>query len=255
MILINNTSTDPYFNAAAEEYLLKCFSVPVFMMWQNEPAVVIGRHQDVFREVNLGYTETRDIKIVRRFSGGGTVYHDSGNINLTFINQSGFTKFDLYTGQIIEFLAMEGIRAYSDSRNSVYINGRKFSGSAQYIRGDKVLFHSTLLFSSDLTALEMALDAGANDPSQAYSTDMAKYVQSVKSPVTNLADHLPQHVSTEQFKTALFNYFKGKESENTIYSFNNEDVKAIEKLKREKYSTTEWNYKTLKSLFKESCSV
>lgn len=255
MILINNTSTDPYFNAAAEEHLLKCFSVPVFMMWQNEPAVVIGRHQDVFREVNLGFTGLSNIKIVRRFSGGGTVYHDRGNINLTFINQSGNTKFDIYTGQIIQFLSLAGIRAYSDSRNSIYINGLKISGSAQYIRGNKVLFHSTLLFSADLKALEMALDAGEEDSLPEYSTKIAKYVRSVKSPVTNIKDHLPWQVSEENFKSALFNYFMGKGSENMIYSFNNDDIKAIEKLRKEKYSTTEWNYKTQKSLFKESCSV
>ena len=255
MILINNTSTDPYFNAAAEEYLLKCFTVPVFMMWQNQPAVVIGRHQDVSMEVNHGFTEKNNIKVVRRFSGGGAVYHDRGNINLTFINQSGYTDFDFYTGQLVEFLSLAGIRAYSDSRNSLYVNSNKISGSAQYIRGNKVLFHSTLLFSTDLNTLEKALDAGTDESSPAYSNCMTGYVRSVKSPVTNLTDHLPWPVPVENFKSFLFNYFMVKDTGNSIYSFNNDDIKAIEKLTKEKYLSTEWNYKTQKSLYKESCAI
>ena len=83
MLCIHNTQTDPYFNLAAEEYLLKNFKENIFMLWQNEPSIVIGKHQDVWAEVNLKFVQDQQIKIARRFSGGGAVYHDPGNLNLT----------------------------------------------------------------------------------------------------------------------------------------------------------------------------
>ena len=92
MLCIHNTQTDPYFNLAAEEYLLKNFKENIFMLWQNEPSIVIGKHQDVWAEVNLKFVQDQQIKIARRFSGGGAVYHDPGNLNLTFIE----------TGQIMQ---------------------------------------------------------------------------------------------------------------------------------------------------------
>ena len=85
MLYINNPYTDAWFNLAAEEYLLKNFSDDIFMLWQNEPSVIIGKHQNAWDEINRNYIQEKHIKVVRRYSGGGAVYHDSGNLNITFI--------------------------------------------------------------------------------------------------------------------------------------------------------------------------
>ena len=82
MLYINNPYTDAWFNLAAEEYLLKNFSDDIFMLWQNEPSVIIGKHQNVWDEINRNYIQEKHIKVVRRYSGGGAVYHDSGNLNI-----------------------------------------------------------------------------------------------------------------------------------------------------------------------------
>ena len=100
MLCIHNTQTDPYFNLAAEEYLLKNFKENIFMLWQNEPSIVIGKHQDVWAEVNLKFVQDQQIKIARRFSGGGAVYHDPGNLNLTFIETGQIMQTDKPTIQI-----------------------------------------------------------------------------------------------------------------------------------------------------------
>lgn len=131
MLCIHNTQTDPYFNLAAEEYLLKNFKENIFMLWQNEPSIVIGKHQDVWAEVNLKFVQDQQIKIARRFSGGGAVYHDPGNLNLTFIETGQIMQTDKYTIQIMNFLKTLGVHVEVDERKGLTIGGFKISGSAQ----------------------------------------------------------------------------------------------------------------------------
>ena len=133
MLCIHNTQTDPYFNLAAEEYLLKNFKENIFMLWQNEPSIVIGKHQDVWAEVNLKFVQDQQIKIARRFSGGGAVYHDPGNLNLTFIETGQIMQTDKYTIQIMNFLKTLGVHVEMDERKGLTIGGFKISGSAQSI--------------------------------------------------------------------------------------------------------------------------
>ena len=104
MLCIYNIHTDAWFNLAAEEYLLKNFSEDIFMLWQNEPAVVIGKHQNIWVETDLEYIKEKQIRVARRFSGGGAVYHDMGNLNLTFIENSSQIDSIRFTENIIRFL-------------------------------------------------------------------------------------------------------------------------------------------------------
>ena len=127
MLCIHNTQTDPYFNLAAEEYLLKNFKENIFMLWQNEPSIVIGKHQDVWAEVNLKFVQDQQIKIARRFSGGGAVYHDPGNLNLTFIETGQIMQTDKYTIQIMNFLKTLGVHVEVDERKGLTIGGFKIS--------------------------------------------------------------------------------------------------------------------------------
>ena len=109
MLYINNPYTDAWFNLAAEEYLLKNFSDDIFMLWQNEPSVIIGKHQNVWDEINRNYIQEKHIKVVRRYSGGGAVYHDSGNLNITFIQNSKELASGIFTARLIAFLDRKSV--------------------------------------------------------------------------------------------------------------------------------------------------
>jgi len=240
MICIDNPHTDAYFNLAAEEYLLKNFSSDVFMLWQNDAAVIIGKHQDIQAEVNLDFARAHKIKVARRYSGGGAVYHDSGNLNLTFIESSNQPDFGKYTRKILEILSSIGIQAQADERQSIYIDGRKISGSAQFIRKNKVMFHASLLFSTDLSNLSHLLNSTYSTPENGLQPK--RYVKSVKSAVTNISEHLKEPLQLSDFKRIIFGILLGDQAENSLYRFSNNDIAAISKLKEEKYSTTNWNY-------------
>ncbi|MCD4729892.1 MAG: lipoate--protein ligase family protein, partial [Bacteroidales bacterium] len=86
MLIINRSQTDPYFNIAAEEYLLKNMDEDCFMLWQNQHSIIVGKHQNTLAEINFGFVKENNIPVIRRISGGGTVFHDLGNLNFTFIS-------------------------------------------------------------------------------------------------------------------------------------------------------------------------
>ena len=148
MFCIDNRCTDIYFNLAAEEYLLKQKRGNFFMLWQSEPSVVIGKHQSVAVEADERFLDEKGITLARRFSGGGAVYHDRGNINLSFIETVKQPDFVYYLQQVVDFLEKVGISAYADQRLGIYVDERKISGSAQCIHKDRVMYHCTLLFST-----------------------------------------------------------------------------------------------------------
>jgi len=245
MICINNIYSDPYFNIAAEEYLFRKFASPVFMLWQNDPSVIIGRHQNLASESDPDFISLKKIKYVRRFSGGGAVYQDSGNINLTFVRYDGNTDFNFYVGEISRFLSRIGIETHSDNRNSLYIANKKISGCAQYIRGNRVLFHATLLFSADLNNLKSALNGKSSEPSDTGHMDSMVFVKSVRSPVTNISYHLTKQFSIETFKKLLFDHFFSLDTASNVYSFSQDDISCINELVESKYSTSDWNIRAL----------
>lgn len=240
MLCIDNTYTDAYFNLASEEYLLKNFSEDIFMLWQNEPSVIVGKYQNVLAEINLDFVEKNNIKVVRRFSGGGTVFHDPGNLNLTFIENNRNVNFDRFTKRIINLLSRIGIHAESDARRAINIDGLKISGSAQCVHKDRVMFHATLLFSSDLSSLITTLES---DPKQLENKqDERIYVKSVKSPVTNILEHLEKPLDITFFKKYIMNYFLNESLDNKSYKLNENDISAIRALEKNKYATPEWNF-------------
>lgn len=200
MLCIDNPYTDIDNNLAIEIYLLKHFSEDIFMLWQSEPSVVIGRHQQVEAEVNLPFTQREHIKVARRFSGGGAVYHDLGNLNLTFIENGNKIHEHKYTHLIIRFLRTLGIEAVADERQAIFVGGLKVSGSAQSIYKNRVMHHATLLFDTDLEKLRRSLEGHPTEEKGRIA-----YVKSVKSPVTNLKSHTTCTLAT--FREKAFAYF------------------------------------------------
>lgn len=241
MLCIENDQTDAYFNMAAEEYIIKHFATPVFMLYQNEPSVIIGRHQYVEAEVNMDFVHEKQIKVVRRNSGGGAVYQDYGNLNLTFMEVDDNPAFDKYTKLMQQLLATIGIYAQADERRALFVDGLKISGSAQYTRGNKVLYHATLLFSSDLANMAKALDGQDVKLENSGLTEQKHYVKSVKSRVTNIQDYLLPSMTLRDFKKYITEYFLRNNKNNGIYRFSREDLRAITALRREKYAAAAWN--------------
>lgn len=239
MLCIIRHETDPYFNLAAEEYVLKNFTKDCFMLWRNEPCIIVGKHQNTLAEINLGYVKKNNIKVVRRLSGGGAVFHDLGNLNFTFIKTvepgGDLVDFHKFTIPILDVLRKLHINAEFAGRNDLVIDGKKFSGNAEHVYKSRVLHHGTLLFSAVMSDLINALNV---DPSK--FTDKA--VKSVKSRVTNISEHLTQKLDVLEFRDLIMKDITESTPDAVEYSFTDADKEAIAKLRDEKYSKDEWNY-------------
>ena len=229
--------TDIYFHLAAEEYLLKQGNEDIFMLWQDTPSVVIGKHQRLRSEVDQEWAEREQVHIARRFSGGGAVYHDLGNVHLTFIETTPrLPEFVTYLQRTLDFLNSMGLMATGGERLGVYLNGLKISGSAQCLYKDRVLYHCTLLYDTDLTALHQALNPEPMVDDETLSSVYA--VPSVRSEVTNIRKHLSAGTVTD-FKEKAFLYFSKSQS---VSAFTREEIEAINQLREEKYIQKEWIY-------------
>lgn len=208
------------------------------MLWQNSPAIIIGRNQNAWEEINSEYVKQHDIAVVRRLTGGGAVYHDLGNVNFTFVVKDGGQGFDFarFARPIVRALAQLGITAEASGRNDILIDGRKFSGNSEYRQGDRLLHHGTLLFASDLGVLGQALQV---KPQKIAS----KGIKSVRSRVTNIADYLPQPVNQTVFQAAVMEAVAAEfGAELRDYHLSLKDLAAINQLRADKYATWQWNY-------------
>lgn len=251
MQVIDHSFTDPFFNLAAEAYLFHYSPEPVCMLWQNEPAVLIGKYQDVWSEVNRPFAEANHIHIARRFSGGGAVYQDLGNLNLTFIGHLDEDSPEQFTRWLARFLQTAGVPAISDDRQALFVNGRKISGSAQYVRRNRFLHHATLLFSADLDRLRLVLDPPAQNGRAVAAQPRRLCTRSVKSPVANLSELLRTEETIDRFRGRLLQALledpdrpgrRGRAAVRTI--LNPQDIDAIKRLRNEKYAKAPWNMNT-----------
>lgn len=237
-VYIEVSTTDPAFNLALEEYVFE--KMPrdreYFLTWRNDNAIIIGRHQNTAAEINEEFVKEKNIKVVRRMSGGGAVYHDLGNLNFTFIVDAlPGQKVDLrkFCQPIADTLCALGANATVDGRNDILIDGMKVSGNAQYVRQGRVMHHGTILFDSDMSVLGQALRP---DPAKAQ----AKGVKSVRSRVTNVRPCLGKDMTLEEFRAALAGSLMTGGFEK--YELTDGDIAAIEEIRKQRYATREWNY-------------
>ncbi|NMA84259.1 MAG: lipoate--protein ligase [Epulopiscium sp.] len=241
MIYIKNDSNDPHFNLALEEYVLKHLDPKenYVFLWQNEPSVIIGRNQNTIEEINSDYIKEKGINVVRRLSGGGAVYHDLGNLNFTFImgiqDESDVNNFKKFTAPVIKALARFGIKAELSGRNDITIDGKKFSGNSQYSYKNQLLHHGTILFNSDLSVVQNALNVKQEKIE-------SKGIKSVKSRVTNVYPYLEEKITVKEFEEALLKYLLEEDKENQEYILTEEDLKQIRKMMEDRYQKWEWNY-------------
>lgn len=193
--LFRSESSDPAFNLSLEEVLMRgrMNDDKFIMLWQNRETVVVGRYQNVIEEVDVSYAESERIDIVRRNSGGGAVFHDKGNINISFIGSTNEASFELScTEVVLDIIRRLGIIAHRKGRNDIFIGDCKVSGWAKYILGDTILFHGTLLVDSNLTKMRRVLTRN-NKVSDSSA------VQSNKSKVGNLSEYMSSFISTIDF--------------------------------------------------------
>ena len=232
------TTTDPAFNLAVEEYVFHCLPKDrmYVMLWQNDNAIIIGKHQNTHAEINETYVAQKGIRVVRRLSGGGAVYHDMGNLNFTIIadSQGDSLDFGRFCDIVIRALEKAGVHAQRNGRNDMTIEGKKFSGNAQYVKQGRIMHHGTLLFDSDAQVLSQALQV---DPEKIK----AKGVKSVRSRVTNIRPYLPVDMELPQFRKLLLDSIL-EQFPGTAYTLTPEDFAVIEQLRQQRYDTWDWNY-------------
>ena len=224
MKLLTLSTHNPYYNLAVEEYLLKNSDDDVIMLWQNEPTVVIGKNQNAFAELNLAYVKEKGIKIARRITGGGAVYHDLGNVNFSFIavnSTQNEIDFKRYTAPIIEALSEMGVKAALSGRNDILVGEKKISGNAQYNHGGRVLHHGTLLFSADFSVLSEALKVDEEKI-------LSKSIKSYRSRVANIKEFTKENYTLEEFILILKEFFIKEYSPEIIEAPENNEIRQLE---------------------------
>ena len=230
-------SCDPAYNLAFEEYVLKYRTVGSYLiLWQNHNAVIIGRNQNAEAEINRTFVDRNGIRVVRRNTGGGAVYHDLGNLNYSFISDAGPSESRTaarFTVPVVRTLRKLGLDAEASGRNDILVGGRKVSGTAQQLLHGRILHHGTLLFDSDGDMIAGALNP---DPTKFQS----KSIQSVRSRVGSIRHALSRDMTMPEF----WQYLKNELCQEDMLpaSLSEEELSAVCRLKEEKYDTWEWNF-------------
>jgi lipoate---protein ligase len=240
-IIIDYETSNPHFNLAAEEYLLHHKSENVLFLYVNEPSVIIGKHQNAFDECQIRFCEEANINIVRRLSGGGTVFHGPGNLNFCFIkngkDRSKLIDFKKHLEPVNAFLHDLGVPSKFSGRNDLLVDGFKISGNAEHVysKQNRVIHHGTLLFDADLKTLNKSISAKSNINFETHA------VKSVRSKVSNIKKYLPESLDFESFKLKMFSFLKTYFNAST-YQFSTNEIKEINAISKAKYETWDWNF-------------
>ena len=241
MFLINNNNiSDPAINLALEEYCLRILDPAndYFLLYINDPCIVVGKHQNIFQEVNWGYTQMNGIRLIRRISGGGAVYHDHGNLNFSFI--TGFKEqkldyFKILIEPIINTLRQLGVSVTLGAKNGIFVEGKKISGNSQHTNIKRMLSHGTLLFDADIRTLTNALDSGLD-------IIESKAIPSKKSEVANISEHVQQPLDINGFRTKIIEGVAQVFGEMHEWKLSGKDWDGIYQLAVEKYQSWDWTY-------------
>lgn len=240
MYCLDLKSKDPFFNLAVDEYLLKQREDDFLVISVNDRSVVTGKHQVAHRELNTAFAFENAIPLIRRISGGGTVYHDEGNLNFSFILNSAEGRqidFRKYTLPVIAFLGSLGVKALLEGKNDLKVNGLKISGNAEHVFRNRVLHHGTLLFRADLDVLRNVL----RKDTSSYTT---RAVPSNPSHVGNLGEMIQrQDIKViNDFRLEMIQWFYNNKPGLRECVLSEDEIRTIGSLALSKYRTWEWNY-------------
>lgn len=238
MFCISLDSCNPFFNLAVDEYLLKRREEDYFLLGINDRSVIIGKHQVAHRETDTRFVTINDIPVIRRITGGGTVFHDTGNLNFSFIMNSEAGKqidFRKYTLPVIEFLSSLNVDAKFQGKNDLKVNGLKISGNAEHVYRNRVLHHGTLLFNADIESLNGSIrkDTGK------YSS---RAVNSNPSDIANLVSFSDKFKDIYDFRKHMMDWFLENIPGTEAFHLTDCEIREVESLAAAKYKTWEWNY-------------
>jgi lipoate-protein ligase A len=200
--------------------------------------VVCGKNQSIWAEANLKFCRENGIKPAKRLSGGGTVYHDPGNLNFCFITsrkKEWVSNFSVFNAPVISFLKSLGIDAAENERHDILIDGKKISGNAQHLSKNLLVSHATLLFNANLKKVSAALR-------HPYSSVESRGIDSKRVPVTNIYDHLERKMEVNEFSNRLFDHVCQQLNGFEFMELSAKDRSEIQKLADEKFSRDEWIY-------------
>lgn len=238
----NKGITDPMVNLAIEEYVLQKFGEKdtYLLFYINSPSIIIGRNQNTIEEINTDYVDDHHIKVVRRLSGGGAVYHDEGNLNFSFITKDdgdSFHNFAKFTEPVVEALNKLGVPAELIGRNDLLVEGRKISGNAQFSTQGRMFSHGTLMFDSEIEHVVSALNVKQEKIE-------SKGIKSIRSRVANISEYLDEKITMEQFKEMILKYIFNVDDVKDVpqYILTDEDWKNIDEISKNRYQQWEWNY-------------
>ncbi|HHS2650538.1 TPA: lipoate--protein ligase, partial [Streptococcus agalactiae] len=210
----------------------------IFILWINEPAIIIGRHQNTIQEINKEFIDKNGIHVVRRLSGGGAVYHDLNNLNYTIISnntQEGAFDFQTFSKPVIDTLAKLGVKAEFTGRNDLEINGQKFAGNAQAYYKGRMMHHGCLLFDVDMSVLGQALKVSKDKIE-------SKGIKSVRARVTNIVDHLSDKITVQEFSDAILAQVKEEYPEMDEYVLSDAELSEIQAMRDNQFATWDWTY-------------
>lgn len=242
---------NPYLALSVEEAIAEGvkqgFSPNTLRLWRATNAVVIGRFQCPTSEVNLDYCLKYKTPILRRFTGGGAVYHDSGNLNFAIsviLGSPLYESYNLLLRRVEMTLksALKNLGVSSKFRKmNMYVMKRKLLGMAG-LRKEKLSFiHGSLLVESNLKILNQILNPRKDQFKK------TKFVCSLREKVTNLKDEVHQKIELQEVENSLIKSFE----KNFKCNLNVQDITEKEKeianiLYERKYSTPEWLFITCK---------
>ena len=249
-----NSCTDPWWNMALDEWMLHSGpDEPVFWLWRNSPSVIIGYNQVAEAEVNLEYLRAHGIKLARRVTGGGAVYHDLQNLNYSFAGPIGsFAGISREQNApictpgldvpslFVRALRDLGLPASLTGRNDIFVDGRKVSGYARSLWKNRELVHGTLMYNVDIDTLTAVLNV------EGSSKLALKGVASVRSRVANVRDYFPQFSSLDELQAALQEKLSRSPEDSDSQScefFLTESQRAeIDSLAGAKFASQDWIY-------------
>ncbi|GGN60540.1 lipoate--protein ligase [Oceanobacillus indicireducens] len=238
----NKGITDPMINLAIEEYILENFGETdtYLLFYVNGPSIIIGRNQNTIEEINTDYVEANNIKVVRRLSGGGAVYHDEENLNFSFITKDdgeSFQNFQKFTQPIVDALNERGVPAELQGRNDIAVEGRKISGNAMFSTRGRMFSHGTLMLNSKIDELTKALKV------KKIKIE-SKGIKSIRSRVANINEYLEDKLTIEEFKEMILKHVFNVDDVKDVpqYVLTDEDWEKIHEISRNRYQKWEWNY-------------
>ena len=231
--------TDPWFNLALEEYAVRNLDKKkdYLLLYVNQPCLIIGKHQNLLEEINLATAGELNIPVIRRISGGGTVFHDTGNLNISIITNQTIRNFNKYLDflkPILEILKELSLPVYLNNRNNLILDDKKISGNAQFTSKQRLLSHGTLLINSDLDTMNRLIKSENKSNYHSNST------KSVRSNVTNINYFLDSQVNIDHMRKLILKKIYGNRIK--YYQPDAQQLDAIKKLSETKYKSWQWNY-------------